>query len=139
MLIVGLGTTSALAEGCQRPAGGTAQIPKTIAFDTNNTDIKPEFKQELDALAARYKGNPDVELCVIGRADRTGDANYNKEIAMKRAEVVADFLRSAGLKDNKYQVVSAGQPYSDDSWIGKLLGNKPDEWDRRVDVIVMDR
>ena len=93
----------------------------------------------LDEMAQRFGGNPNIEVCLIGVTDRSGDADYNKKLAMKRAEVVADYLKQAGLAENKYQLVGRGQAYSDDSWIGKVLGDSPKKSNRRVDILFMER
>ncbi len=126
-------------EDCKRPTSGTVHTPKAISFDLNSKAIKPEYQTQLTEIAKRYTGNPNIQLCVIGMTDRSGNADYNKKLAMERATAVADFLKSAGLKDNKYQIVARGQTFSDDSWIGSLLGDKPSESQRRVELIVMER
>ena len=51
---------------------------------------------------------------------------------------VEKLLKANGLSSNKYQLVARGQAYSDDSWIGKLLGSKPSDSNRRVDVLFME-
>ncbi|MEM7227036.1 MAG: OmpA family protein [Pseudomonadota bacterium] len=127
------------ADDCVRPTSGTVQTPKSIDFDLNSKEIKPQYQAQLTEIAKRYAGNPNIQLCVIGMTDRSGSADYNKKLAMERANAVADFLKSAGLKDNKYQIVARGQAFSDDSWVGKLLGDQPRESQRRVELIVMER
>lgn len=130
---------AAAADDCKRPTTGTVHTPKTITFDLNSAEIKPEFQTQLTEVAKRYAGNPNIQLCVIGMTDRSGDAAYNKKLALERADAVADVLKSAGLKSNHYQIVARGQAFSDDSWVGKLLGDKPAESQRRVELIVMER
>jgi outer membrane protein OmpA-like peptidoglycan-associated protein len=70
--------------------------------------------------------------------DRSGDAEYNKMLAMERAKAVEKLLKDNGLSSNKFQIVARGQAFSDDSWIGKILGDKPSESNRRVDVLFME-
>ncbi len=127
------------AEDCKRTNMGRVHTPKAINFDLNSSAIKPKHQTELTEIAKRFAGNPNIELCVIGMTDRSGSADYNKKLAMERAEKVADFLKSAGLKNNDYQIVSRGQTFSDESWVGKLLGDKLAESQRRVELIVMER
>ena len=138
VLVLGLGQGAMAANDCVRPAGGKAHPARVIPFDLNSTEINATSQGQLNDLAMRFKGNKSLDICVIGRADRSGDQGYNEELAMKRANAVADFLKSAGLK-SKYQIISAGQPYSDDSWLGKLIGSGEKQGDRRVEVIVMER
>ena len=126
-------------QDCKRPAGGKVLSPKSISFEHDSSDISPEYRAMLDEMAQRFGGNPNIEVCLIGVTDRSGDADYNKKLAMKRAEVVADYLKQAGLAENKYQLVGRGQAYSDDSWIGKVLGDSPKKSNRRVDILFMER
>ncbi len=135
---LGLGQGAMAANDCVRPAGGKAHPAKVVPFEINSAEINAASKAGLKEIAARFDGNKSLDICIIGRADRSGDQGYNQELAMKRATAVADFLKSAGLK-SKYQVISAGQPYGDDSWLGKLIGSGEKQGDRRVEVIVMER
>ena len=125
------------ADDCTRPPGGKVDVPKTINFALNSTEISDEDKKQLMEIAQRNAGNPNVEVCLIGMTDRSGSEEYNKKLAMERAEAVEKVLKANGLADNKYQVVGRGQPFGDESWVGKLLGNKPSESNRRVDVLIM--
>jgi outer membrane protein OmpA-like peptidoglycan-associated protein len=134
-----LGSAAQAAQDCKRPAGGKVHNPKVVNFDFDSSKLRPEQRAELEKIAARFAGNPNIEVCLVGMADRVGDQDYNKKLAQTRAEVVADFLKSAGLKDNKYQIVARGQPYGDNDWVGKLLGSGEKESDRRVDVLFMER
>ncbi len=137
VIAVGLALSSgaALAQDCKRGPGAQVRTSKVVNFDLNSAEIKPEDQAELRAIAERMAGDPNLNICVLGKTDRSGSADYNKKLALRRAEAVADFLKSAGLKNNTYQVVARGQAYSDDSWIGKLLGDKEKRSDRRVDVV----
>ncbi len=128
----------ALAQDCKRTPGGLIHPPTNVKFDLDSTEISPKDQERLSKLAERFAGNSHMEVCLIGVTDRTGDAAYNKKLALRRAEAVADFLRSAGLKDNTYQIVARGQAYSDESWLGKVLGSKPVKGERRVDVLLME-
>lgn len=128
---------SAQALDCKRPAGGNVYQPKVVNFDFDSAKIRAGDKKGLKELAVQYADNPSVEICVLGMTDRSGNEDYNMKLAMKRAEVVADFLKSAGLKASNYQVVARGQPFGDDHWLGKLLGDGKRESDRRVEVLVM--
>ena len=139
LLSFGIGQAAMAAQDCVRPAGGKAHPVRVIPFDLNSAQINQTSQGQLTDLADRFKGHKSLDICVIGRADRSGDAGYNKELAMKRANAVADFLKQSGLDKSKYQVISAGQPYSDESWLGKLIGSGEKQGDRRVEVIVMER
>ena len=140
LLLVGaFGAGSVMAaQDCKRPAGGKVHVPKTVNFDINSTEIGAADQEQLAEMAQRFAGNPKIEVCLVGMTDRSGDAEYNKMLAMERAHAVEKLLKANGLSDNKFQIVARGQAFSDDSWIGKLLGDKPSESNRRVDVLFME-
>ena len=139
LMIGALGAGSAIAaQDCKRPPGGKVHVPKSVNFDLNSTQIGEQDKKQLEEMAQRFAGNPNIEVCLVGMTDRSGDAEYNKTLAMERAVAVEKLLKANGLSSNKYQLVARGQAYSDDSWIGKLLGSKPSESNRRVDVLFME-
>jgi outer membrane protein OmpA-like peptidoglycan-associated protein len=140
LLLVGaFGAGSVMAaQDCKRPAGGKVHVPKTVNFDINSTEIGAADQEQLAEMAQRFAGNPNIEVCLVGMTDRSGDAEYNKMLAMERAHAVEKLLKANGLSGNKFQIVARGQAFSDDSWIGKLLGDKPSESNRRVDVLFME-
>jgi len=127
----------ALAKDCKRTPGGLVHTPSNVEFEFDSAELTPKAQEALGKLAERYDGNRGLEICLIGVTDRSGSAAYNKKLALRRAEAVADFLKSAGLKDNTYQIVASDKAYGD-SWVGKLLGSKPKQGERRVDILLME-
>ena len=131
MLVFYAGTS--YASGCKAPAGlkGTERHIINFAFDSTKIDEKD--KNFLKAAAERFKSNPNMQICVLGQADRTGNADYNKKLAQERAEAVAAHLKESGLAGKKFQVVSRGAVFKKDSFLGKILGEDVTA-DRRVEV-----
>jgi len=140
VLMIGtLGAGSAVAaQDCKRPPGGKVHVPKSVNFDLNSTEIGAKDEKQLMEMAQRFAGNPNIEVCLVGMTDRSGNAEHNKMLAMERAEAVEKLLKANGLSGNKFQLVARGQAFADDSWIGKLLGSKPSDSNRRVDVLFME-
>ncbi len=132
-----LGAGAADAADCTRPKGLKGQTPHVIKFDPGSVAISPEEQDWLEAQAERFQSHPSLEVCVIGQADKTGDTEINKKLALERAETVAAFLKEKGLGDKKFQVVGRGEAFGDtkDSLIGKLLEGELAA-DRRVEVTI---
>ncbi len=63
-----------------------------ILFDFNKADIRPEYKDRLDALAKFLEKTPEAYVVIEGFSDGTGDPKYNLELSRKRAESVKNFL-----------------------------------------------
>lgn len=135
VMLLGVGT--AVAADCVRPKGLKGTTPHVIKFETGSTEISPEEKAWLEEQAKRFQSNPSLEVCVIGQADKTGDPEYNKKLALERAETVAAFLKEKGLGDKKFQVVGRGEAFGDtkDTLLGNLLEGELAA-DRRVEVTI---
>jgi OOP family OmpA-OmpF porin len=63
-----------------------------ILFDFNSADIRPEYHDELDAVAKFLEENPEAYVVIEGFADSTGDPTYNLLLSRKRAESVKNYL-----------------------------------------------
>jgi outer membrane protein OmpA-like peptidoglycan-associated protein len=136
--VIVLGTNAAAeAADCTRPKGLKGSTPHVIKFETGSTEISPEEQAWLEAQAERFQTHPSLEICVIGQADKTGDTELNKKLALERAETVAAFLKEKGLADKKFQVVGRGEAFGDtkDSLLGKVLEGEL-ATDRRVEVTI---
>lgn len=130
-----LGSAAAEAGDCTRPKGLKGTTPHVIKFETGSVEISPEEQAWLQAQVERFQSDPNLEVCVIGQTDKTGDTALNKKLALERAETVAAFLKEKGLGGNKFQVVGRGEAFGDtkDSLLGKILDGESAA-DRRVEV-----
>jgi len=63
-----------------------------ILFDFNSAEIRPEYHDELDALAKFLEENPKAYVVIEGFADSTGDPTYNYLLSRQRAESVKNYL-----------------------------------------------
>ena len=110
-------------------------IPAGAVFAFNSSDLNENSKAVID----EYKKALGPELTdaymvlVVGHTDTSGDAGYNKEISRKRAQSVADYLVSSGVKEDAIRVVGRGsaEPLVSNE---TLDGRKEN---RRVDIFVV--
>jgi OmpA-OmpF porin, OOP family len=91
--------------------GCPVQLTLSIYFDFDKTDIKPEYKSELDRAAAFIAKYPEVPLIlVVGHADSTGSEVYNQELSERRAEAVRDyFIVNHDIAADRIQVRGYGE------------------------------
>jgi outer membrane protein OmpA-like peptidoglycan-associated protein len=91
-----------------RPPPGPARVVLTesniaimdkVQFETGKADLKEVSHSLLDEVAKMLKDNPQVELISVeGHTDSTGSPVFNRKLSQQRAESVAKYLASKGVK-----------------------------------------
>jgi len=84
--------------------------PKTVYFETNSSRIikTADLKQYVENLSRYLKANPTKKIRVIGHTDNIGSPIKNKELGLKRAIYVKEYLTQNGIKQNQVTVSSEG-------------------------------
>ena len=109
------------------------QMPGDVTFDTNRSEIKPQFYVVLNDVAGTLNKYPQTTVDVIGHADSTGAADYNQGLSERRAGSVAEYLVTAGgVMRERLFVMGRGSsaPIADNSTPDGRAKN------RRVEVIL---
>lgn len=75
----------------------------TVFFPINVSTLSNSDKTELKKLTA-YLGRVDYKVAVRGFTDKLGNAIYNKQLAMKRAEAVKSFLVKSGISESRITI-----------------------------------
>ncbi len=83
-------------------------IPSDISFDTNRSDIKPNFRPILDRFASTLADNPYTTVTIIGHTDNTGSDAINDPLSVNRAARTRDYLSSRGIASNRFIVEGRG-------------------------------
>lgn len=87
-----------------------AEVPTTIHFDFNSTEITPEAQAILLRQADWIQQFPEVRFKVYGYADRVGSNGYNYALGLRRANAVVNFFSSMGISRSRLDaVVSYGE------------------------------
>ncbi|WP_224984448.1 OmpA family protein [Geomonas agri] len=63
-----------------------------IKFDTNKSDIKPQYHDELKAVGAFLKEFPQAKGTIEGHTDNVGNKAANMKLSQRRAESVRNYL-----------------------------------------------
>jgi outer membrane protein OmpA-like peptidoglycan-associated protein len=90
--------------------GRTMLHPEDVVFfEFDSSELSPDGRKYL-AVAARWmKQHSGRRVVVEGHADPTGPAPYNKDLAMRRALAVKDYLTNQGIAAERISVVSFGE------------------------------
>lgn len=111
------------------------EIPTDISFDTNRSDIKPNFRPILDKFAASLMENPYASVKIIGHTDSTGSDALNDPLSLNRAARVRDYLAARGVASNRISVTGAGshEPVAPNDTPANRAKN------RRVEIFVAEQ
>lgn len=79
-------------------------------FDSNKSEIKPAGQAELNELAVKLSKIKNIGgLEIIGHTDSQGSDAYNRELALRRATAVAEYLISQGISRDLLTVSGMGE------------------------------
>jgi len=84
-----------------------------VYFDFDQSSINKSSKTSLDSLAVVLKKYYKFSLQVNGFTDQTGNFEYNKNLAIKRATEVYSYLKNSGLSESNFNYVGGGNTESD--------------------------
>jgi outer membrane protein OmpA-like peptidoglycan-associated protein/tetratricopeptide (TPR) repeat protein len=88
---------------------GSKAVLKNIFFDLGKVDLKNESIGELESVIDLLERNPGIKLQINGHTDNSGDAQVNKELSLKRAESVLNFLIKRGIEQKRLRAVGYGE------------------------------
>ncbi len=125
----------------QTPPGATVDevgcmkqlVLNNIEFIVDSSELTMDAKTTLDQVADAIRARPEVKsMSVIGHTDNTGSDAYNQRLSEKRANAVADYLRSTGVS-TRFVTSGSGekQPVADNATEEGRARN------RRVELNVM--
>lgn len=83
-------------------------MPGSITFATGQAEIQPSFQYTLGQLASSFRQFQDSNLIITGHTDSVGSYDANQVLSARRAESVAQFLRSNGVDSSRLQTIGAG-------------------------------
>jgi outer membrane protein OmpA-like peptidoglycan-associated protein len=104
-----------------------------ILFQTNQSALQAQAKQNIQKIAEVLKKYPDTDIVVAGHTDSVGAEDYNQKLSERRAQAVSDYLASLGVSAARMKTVGYGetQPVADNSTTEGKAAN------RRVEIAVM--
>ncbi len=69
-------------------------MPGNVTFDTNRAEIKPQFYAVLDSVSKVLQEYQKTLVEIAGHTDSTGSDAINQPLSERRADSVAQYLRS---------------------------------------------
>ena len=87
-----------------------AEVPSTITFAFNSSELTPEARATLSQQASWIRQFPEIRFRVYGHTDLVGSNAYNKALGLRRAQAAVAYLSSQGINGARLEaVVSYGK------------------------------
>ncbi|MEM9530983.1 MAG: peptidoglycan-associated lipoprotein Pal [Pseudomonadota bacterium] len=110
---------------------GSLLTRRIIYFDFDQSRVKPEYQDVLNAHATYLGANAGARVTLEGHADERGTREYNLGLGERRGNTVSDLVDAQGASASQLSVVSYGEE--------RPASNCSDEscWgsNRRVEII----
>jgi outer membrane protein OmpA-like peptidoglycan-associated protein len=111
----------------------TLNMPSSITFALNSSDLNAQFFSALEGVGVVLKEYNKTVIEIAGHTDSSGSDQYNQQLSQRRAQAVATYLASQGVKHERLMTVGAGEAYpiaSNDNEQGRAAN-------RRVELTIV--
>jgi outer membrane protein OmpA-like peptidoglycan-associated protein len=89
----------------------TLNMPSNITFALNSADLNQQFFNALDGVSMVLKEYDKTVIEVAGHTDSSGSDQYNQALSERRAQAVAGYLGSHGVKTQRLITIGAGEAH----------------------------
>ena len=130
LAIVALALAAPLAAAQDAPRG----ITGVVYFPSSSTSLTADGYEQLRAVAAALRADPQLRLEVEGHSDTSAAARTNEPLAQQRAEVAREFLVSLGIAPERLVARGYGawRPVNDNATLEQRAANRRVQF-RRLD------
>ncbi|MGH8142357.1 MAG: peptidoglycan-associated lipoprotein Pal [Steroidobacteraceae bacterium] len=127
------GVQNGTGPGVAGPSSADLQN-RTIYFDFDSSQIKPEYNAVIAAHARYLVANTSIRVRLEGNTDERGSREYNIGLGERRAQAVRQALMLQGVPDAQITTVSYGEERP------AVTGHTEAAWakDRRVDIVYLN-
>ena len=108
---------------------------RVVYFDFDESDIKPEFREVLEAHAQYLASHPSAAVTLEGHCDERGTREYNVALGERRANAVRRLMGLLGASEGQTDTISYGEERP------AALGHDESSWalNRRVEIVYRAR
>lgn len=108
-------------------------LPQDITFASDSATLSSGIQSDLNAVATNLQSYPDSTVQVIGHTDSTGEAGYNQNLSVQRANSVVNVLAGAGVSFTRLQGIGRGE----DQPVASNLTEEGKAQNRRVEIVIL--
>lgn len=89
----------------------TLNMPGNVTFATDSADLNGNFFNVLGSVTKVLNKYEKTVIEVAGHTDSTGSSEYNAGLSDRRANSVAQYLRSQGILGDRVMTLGLGEDY----------------------------
>ncbi len=106
---------------------GTAPIEPldVIAFAHGSAALLSSGVAQVDTAARWLHEHPNLRLVIEGHTDKTGSADYNENLATRRAETVRRMLMQKGIASDRLVLITYGENDTADRRVVMYASDRP--------------
>lgn len=101
-----------------------------VLFDTGKSSLKTSSYKELDELVSLLNVKPNLKIEIAGHTDNVGSSDSNRELSLKRAEIVLSYLVKKGINKNRL----TAQGYGDTQPVASNENAQNRKLNRRTEI-----
>jgi outer membrane protein OmpA-like peptidoglycan-associated protein len=87
----------------------TLNMPGNITFRTDSADLNAGFFEVLNSVSQVVAEFEQTVIEVAGHTDSTGTDTYNQSLSERRADAVANYLKTRNVLDERIITVGMGE------------------------------
>lgn len=103
-----------------------------LYFRSGTTILSVTSKALVPQILKSVKEREPADVSIVGHADTAGSKDYNVRLSTERAQIVADFLKDAGLNLRDVEITSHGEAFP----VVKTGDGVSEPLNRRVEVTI---
>lgn len=84
-------------------------VGNDVLFDYNSAGLRSASRQSLREMADVFEKYPNTTISVQGHTDSKGSASYNERLSERRADSVAQYMQSLGVRGSRVHTVGYGE------------------------------
>lgn len=88
---------------------GKPVVMERIYYDFDSAELRQESEEELEKLAGLMREYPEILVELAAHTDRMGPDDYNRELSLRRAQSIVDYLIARGIDKERLAATGHGK------------------------------
>ena len=84
-------------------------VKNDVLFDFNSSALRSTSRTALHEMASVFEKYADTTISVQGHTDSVGTASYNERLSQRRANSVAGYIESLGVRSGRVETLGYGE------------------------------